>query len=180
MEPPMGAPPAAPKVSKSEQRRQRKQDKREAGMKRELLARLQVPAEMAFASAGSGGGGSSGSGENSGAAPGTPGGRHVFAMPSHRVYADTLARLSPWLQSLLGPLGGSEPVQFDGWPFAVVSFADAASAAAAAAAANRSDCSVEGDKPTGGDTDRRMLLVVQGCAFSRSLQPARAPLSLEC
>ena len=26
------------------------------------------------------------------------GGRHVFVMPSHRIYADTLARLSSWLQ----------------------------------------------------------------------------------
>eukprot|EP01044_Picomonas_judraskeda_P011606 COSAG03_NODE_1595_length_3813_cov_1.276521_1_plen_61_part_10 len=30
----------------------------------------------------------------------TAGGRHVFVMPSHRIYADTLARLSPWLQVL--------------------------------------------------------------------------------
>lgn len=132
-------------MSKSEQRRLRKQDKREAAMRREMLSRLAAPEDVAFAKGGS-----------------THGGRHVFVMPSHRIYADTLPRLAPWMQSLFSRFGGSEPVLLAGWPFAVVSFADAASAAAAALATNRTACSVEGDKRTGGDTDRRMLLVVQG------------------
>ena len=132
-------------MSKGEQRKLRKQDKREAAMRREMLSRLVAPEDVVFAKDGS-----------------VNGGRHVFVMPSHRIYADTLARLSPWLQSLFSPFGGAEPVLLAGWPFVVVSFADAARAAAAASATNRTTCSVKGDKRTGGDTDRRMLLVVQG------------------
>ena len=132
-------------MSKGEQRRLRKQDKRETAMRREILSRLSAPEDVVFAKGGP-----------------TNGGRHVFAMPSHRIYADTLPRMTKWLNSLFGRFGGAEPVLFDGWPFAVVSFADAASAAAAVSATNRTACSVEGDKRTGGGTDRRMLLVVQG------------------
>ena len=136
----------SPAPSKSEAKRRKKQDKREATMQREILARLKGTHEVCFA------GGA------------TAGGRHVFAMPSHRIYADTLPSLKPWLQSLVAPLGGGVPLLLAGWPFAVVSFADASAAAAAAAAATRLDCAVDGDKPTGGDGDRRMLLVVQGSA----------------
>ena len=105
----------SPAPSKSEAKRRKKQDKREATMQREILARLKGTHEVCFA------GGA------------TAGGRHVFAMPSHRIYADTLPSLKPWLQSLVAPLGGGVPLLLAGWPFAVVSFADASAAAAAAA-----------------------------------------------
>ena len=175
---PKAAAPMPEGESKAERRRRKKLEKRQAAMVRELLGCLRIPADEAFAGGTAAVGGTAVAEADSDGDKGpVPGGRHVFVMPSHRIYAETLPSLSPWLAQLMGTHGAPAPPRlFPGWPFAVASFEDAASAGAAAAATNGVACEVEGDRPTGGERARRTLMVLQAAATLKlsSLQALHA------
>ena len=92
--------------SKAERRRRKKLEKRQAAMIRELLGCLRIPAEEAFAGTAAAVGGTAVAEADSDGDKGpVPGGRHVFVMPSHRIYAETLPSLSPWLAQLMAAHG---------------------------------------------------------------------------
>ena len=175
---PKAAAPMPEGESKAERRRRKKLEKRQAAMVRELLGCLRIHAEEALAGKAAVSGGTAVAEADSDGAEGpVPGGRHVFVMPSHRIYAETLPSLSPWLAQLMGAHGAPAPPRlFPGWPFAVTSFEDAASAEAAAAATNGIACEVEGDRPTGGERARRTLMVLQAASTLKlsSLQALHA------